>query len=64
MSAVFSLDFLWGVPLALTPRYFNSWPPQVVLIASGFLPVAGCGGWVFRYPLREFVIFFEKSVTE
>jgi hypothetical protein len=30
--------FLWGVPLASTPRCSNLHPPQVVLIASGFLP--------------------------
>ena len=59
--------FLWGVPtsrasvhrLAAIPRSLNHFPPHVARSVDGFLPavtelvecVAGCGGWVFRYPL-------------
>jgi hypothetical protein len=41
---------VWGVPLAVTPRCSNLWPPRVVCTVDGSLPIAGCGGWVFRGP--------------
>ena len=52
-----SVDWiLWGVPLASIPRCSNLHSPQVVCTVGGFLPVAGCGGWVFRYPRFRVVV--------